>query len=264
MRSLLHDLRMSTTENQFLTLETKGRMLAALRSSKTKSKYGLHNGRWGHYGAERRFTDKQIMEFTGVDQKEYDSLIEQYARSLNHRWVNDSKGKYDWGGVRGRMAQTILDFAKKEGRWPEAADFKDWKNNGLVPRTSANYHGQNTNTLIQWIVDNKFKYLTRALILSIPNVTTRRTAMLKYGVDRLIKAGELLDDEIENYGKLWRLPTDNRVDAHIHFLEVVNSTPEPDGTYAHYFLRVPPTVSTAKEAAAWTFDKDELDIRVAT
>ena len=36
-------------------------------------------------------------------------------------------------------------------------------------------------------------------------------------------------------------------------VEVVNATPEPDGSYRHYFLQVPPGVRTAREAVAWTF-----------
>ena len=36
-------------------------------------------------------------------------------------------------------------------------------------------------------------------------------------------------------------------------VEVVNSTPEPDGSRKTYFLRVPPTIGTAREAVAWTF-----------
>ena len=36
-------------------------------------------------------------------------------------------------------------------------------------------------------------------------------------------------------------------------VEVVNSTPEPDATRQHHFLRVPPTMTTCGEAVAWTF-----------
>jgi hypothetical protein len=36
-------------------------------------------------------------------------------------------------------------------------------------------------------------------------------------------------------------------------LEVVNSTPEPDGSFKRYWLRVPPQMQTAREASAWTF-----------
>lgn len=36
-------------------------------------------------------------------------------------------------------------------------------------------------------------------------------------------------------------------------LSVLNSTPEPDGSYRRYYLRVPPRITGAREAAAWTF-----------
>jgi hypothetical protein len=42
-------------------------------------------------------------------------------------------------------------------------------------------------------------------------------------------------------------------------VEVINATPEPDGSRRTYFLAVPPTVRTAREAVAWTFGLDELD-----
>jgi hypothetical protein len=40
----------------------------------------------------------------------------------------------------------------------------------------------------------------------------------------------------------------------IAMLEVVNRTPEPDGHFKHYFLRVPLNMRTAHEASAWTFN----------
>ena len=42
-------------------------------------------------------------------------------------------------------------------------------------------------------------------------------------------------------------------------VEVRNSTPEPDGAFKTYFLRVPPDIQTARAAVAWTFSKDEAD-----
>jgi hypothetical protein len=39
----------------------------------------------------------------------------------------------------------------------------------------------------------------------------------------------------------------------ICFVELVNSTPEPDGTYSRYFERVPPKTKTPKDAIAWQF-----------
>jgi hypothetical protein len=36
-------------------------------------------------------------------------------------------------------------------------------------------------------------------------------------------------------------------------VEVINATPEADGTHKHYFLQVPPEMRTAREAVAWTY-----------
>ncbi|MGP0091026.1 MAG: DUF6745 domain-containing protein [Xanthobacteraceae bacterium] len=63
-------------------------------------------------------------------------------------------------------------------------------------------------------------------------------------------AGELLDHD-ERCGTLWR----RRIewDEPIVMLEVVNATREQDGRFKRYWLRVPPTMSKAREAVAWTF-----------
>ena len=49
-------------------------------------------------------------------------------------------------------------------------------------------------------------------------------------------------------------------------VKVVNPTPEPDGTYEDFVIRVPPEVETAEEAVAWTFgmDKDEYNPEIET
>jgi hypothetical protein len=44
-------------------------------------------------------------------------------------------------------------------------------------------------------------------------------------------------------------------------VEVVNGTPEPDGSYKRYFLQVPPTVRTPREAVAWTYGLSERHYR---
>lgn len=40
-------------------------------------------------------------------------------------------------------------------------------------------------------------------------------------------------------------------------VEVVNGTPERDGTFKHYFLQVPPDMTTARQAVAWTYGLSE-------
>jgi Domain of unknown function (DUF6745) len=44
-------------------------------------------------------------------------------------------------------------------------------------------------------------------------------------------------------------------------VEVINGTPEPDGTYKRYFLQVPPTVRTPREGVAWTYGLSERHYR---
>jgi hypothetical protein len=42
-------------------------------------------------------------------------------------------------------------------------------------------------------------------------------------------------------------------------VEVINGTAEPDGTFRHYVLQVPPTMRTAREAVAWTYGLTEQE-----
>jgi hypothetical protein len=58
-------------------------------------------------------------------------------------------------------------------------------------------------------------------------------------------------------GVLWRIELEG--DEPLVMVEVVNSTPEPDGTHRTYWLRVPPRTRTAREGVAWTFGLEEAD-----
>jgi hypothetical protein len=55
-----------------------------------------------------------------------------------------------------------------------------------------------------------------------------------------------------------------RRDEDVVLVEVTNSTPEPDGSVRTYFLRVPPTTTTARAAVAWTFGLGEVEYRPST
>ena len=68
--------------------------------------------------------------------------------------------------------------------------------------------------------------------------------------------GKRLDHD-ERFGTLWRQEVSN--DEPIVMLEVVNSTREKNGSFKKYWLRVPPTMTKAHEAVAWTFDKSAKD-----
>jgi hypothetical protein len=64
----------------------------------------------------------------------------------------------------------------------------------------------------------------------------------------------------ERWGTLWRFRNAQLArsmgeieDETYVMLEVVNRSPEPDGSFKRYYLRVPPNMRTAHQAAAWTF-----------
>jgi hypothetical protein len=76
--------------------------------------------------------------------------------------------------------------------------------------------------------------------------------MERIGIEPFMKALGGAVVQQDDYGCLWR--TERRIDGEpLVAVEVVNSTPEPDGSYRRYFLRVPPTVRTARGGLAWSF-----------
>jgi hypothetical protein len=92
--------------------------------------------------------------------------------------------------------------------------------------------------------------MTARFIEKVNNVEQRRALMEYYGEENyLMESGAKLVHQ-DDFGTLYRK---KEPDEPLVMVKVVNSTPEPDGTYKDYFLRVPPTVRTAREAVAWTF-----------
>lgn len=82
--------------------------------------------------------------------------------------------------------------------------------------------------------------------ISHPNAEVRRVLAAHYGFEKLMREiGKPVAKD--DYGRLWDLPSIGKM------VEVRNSTPEPDGSFRDYFLRVPPQTKTAHEAVAWTF-----------
>jgi hypothetical protein len=89
------------------------------------------------------------------------------------------------------------------------------------------------------------------------NTERRRVLVERYGAAKfLMDSGAQLIAEDE-YGSLFckQMPGDEP----LVMVRVKNSTPEPDGTFKDYFLRVPPQVRTPREAVAWTFGLDSTD-----
>lgn len=93
--------------------------------------------------------------------------------------------------------------------------------------------------------------LTPERIRGEENAELRRVMLEHYGYDRYLDESGAVPVHRDETGVLWRVELAG--DEDVVMVEVVNSTPEPDGTNRTYWLRVPPTTRTAREGVAWTF-----------
>jgi len=101
--------------------------------------------------------------------------------------------------------------------------------------------------------------------LSHPNAEVRRVMLEVIGPERMVKELNPVLLHEDNSGKLWEVTTDrvtslrdngtmfSRAVEPMRIVEVINRTPNPDGSFSHYWLAVPPSTNTALEGVAWTF-----------
>lgn len=97
--------------------------------------------------------------------------------------------------------------------------------------------------------------ITVQMIDATDNAEVRRVMIEKYGQTRYLEdcGAELL--KVDAFGELYE-KSFAKLDSWpstIRFVRVKNSTPEPDGTFKFYTLRVPPETRTPKQGIAWTF-----------
>lgn len=89
------------------------------------------------------------------------------------------------------------------------------------------------------------------------NIEVRRAMLDRFGPSRYIIESGVEPIHEDQYGILYRRELAG--DEPLVLLRVVNSTAEPDGSFKEYFLRVPPHIEIARQAAAWTFEMDADD-----
>jgi hypothetical protein len=95
--------------------------------------------------------------------------------------------------------------------------------------------------------------LTVAEINALPNAEVRRVAIQRYGQLEYFQNAGAKQLARDDWGTLYRVERPG--DTPMLIVQVMNSTPEPDGSYVDYFLRVPPTTRTPQEGVAWSFGK---------
>lgn len=79
-------------------------------------------------------------------------------------------------------------------------------------------------------------------------------ALDKYGFDRLLDERFIKPYLQDSVGTLYFFAIRDEL---FKVVRVINSSPEPDGSFKPYYLRVPNFICTPREAVAWTFGLSE-------
>jgi hypothetical protein len=235
-------------------------LLHALRIlSRRKLKRGkLRSDRRRYYWSpwytwEPVMTDERAAAIAGVD-------VEDYKRECK---------KLEWRPwTFGQMKDAMFAFYEREGRFPMAREYK--LANGLPPyrqwaARGRSELGQWSPEVGAWLVQSpsiwerliaRDRRCTAQMAIGFRNVLARKEAFDRIGFQKMVKSGfaTLIDSDPE-FGELYELPGETPSEP-MKMLKVVNSTPEPDGTFADYWLRVPPDQTSAREAVRWTFGGD--------
>jgi hypothetical protein len=102
----------------------------------------------------------------------------------------------------------------------------------------------------RWVIEQP-ESITLASIDGESNVQVRRCMIEIMTPERYVAQGGAERIAQDETGILWR-KTWLAADAWAA-VEVINATPEPDGTRKHFFLQVPAHIRTAREAVAWSY-----------
>jgi hypothetical protein len=108
-----------------------------------------------------------------------------------------------------------------------------------------------------WIIDRPERINVRSIAAN-HDPQIRRCMIDILTPQRFIAEGGAYRVSQDEIGTLWRQRWRWEAWAAV---EVVNGTAELDGTHKHYFLQVPPTVRSAREAVAWTYGLTEQRYR---
>jgi hypothetical protein len=108
-----------------------------------------------------------------------------------------------------------------------------------------------------WIIDRPERINVRTIAAN-HDPQIRRCMIDILTPQRFIAEGGAYRVSHDETGVLWRQRWRWEAWAAV---EVVNGTAEPDGTHKHYFLQIPPTVRSAREAVAWTYGLTEQRYR---
>lgn len=127
------------------------------------------------------------------------------------------------------------------------------------------WHGVSLQGGQSWIIDHPDR-ISVSVVDSTPNLEVKRVMLDRFGVERYLLNGGARLIHADEFGKLYQ-KTLASTTMQITMVQVVNSTPEPDGSLKNYFLEVHPELRplrgpgnlgepqrlTARNAVASTF-----------
>lgn len=97
--------------------------------------------------------------------------------------------------------------------------------------------------------------IARKMIEREENVETRRFMIERYGEANFLIDSGAQAIHSDRFGTLLRKNING--DEPLVMIRVANPTPDLDGSARTYFIRVPPEMTTARQAVAWSFGLDE-------
>jgi hypothetical protein len=98
--------------------------------------------------------------------------------------------------------------------------------------------------------------LTFKKVIGQNNAEVKRVLISHFGEEKFLDAIGAKPVAEDSYGILYHAPALDGEREKFAMIAVVNSTPEPDGSYKNYYLRVSPRANTPTEAVAQSFRMD--------
>lgn len=101
--------------------------------------------------------------------------------------------------------------------------------------------------------------ITLAEVFAHENTEVRYVGMKIIGLDKLMEHPNTTIVHTDKKKGMVLFKIDGVFEEPVAYVKVINSTPEPDGTYKNYFLCVPPDMKTCQQAVAWTFRMEKAE-----
>lgn len=145
----------------------------------------------------------------------------------------------------------LLTFDEQDRPHAEDGPFVRWRDGGAL----YSWHGV---SVPGWVLCRP-EQLTARKIHAEENMEVRRAMLERMGWERYLEESKAEVIQRDDFGTLLELPALPGEDEPLRLVRVTNATPEPDGSYKDYLLRVAPTASSAHEAVAQSWELGALD-----